>query len=341
MNGKLILAAKYSFLAFAAFIVPKLIVDSGRLVAPLEPRKSNGDAIETAQNVGERSFWPFVEFSQPPVPDAAPDFAGRERAFGGSSGSDALNPASETARFGAFNDRFNNRFGTRIGGDGGESGNFGASATGAYYHSANYPNFSNFDGSSNYANAANGAFPATFADRRRDASLFAPETVATSNPFLAETASENAAFAPTPKKSLGELFRFGRSPAWFVENWARVDAAPSEDGLLGYRVAVSTGDEIDDLTGVLTCYFDSTSDRRVVFSGQTGDYRKTLRFLEREFGVELSPTSTAARLEYVSTLKTSGNAPPSRIVVRPTRVFLRGAEKSFFNIDVVLERPYN
>lgn len=328
MNAKLILATKYVFLAFTAFVVPKLIVDSGRLVAPLEPRKPNGVATGAAQNGADRSFWPFVALSRSLDADVAPDFVDRERSFVGSG---AINPAfgngsvGENARFGEFNDRFNNRFGVRNG------GGFPENAAAFRTRSANFGKTADLADSTDSA----------IAERRRAANFFAPETDAPPNPFLAESAFESAALAPTPRKSLDEIFRFGRSPAWFVENWARVDAAPSEDGLLGYRVAVSTGSGVDDLTGVLTCYFDATSDRRVVFSGQTGDYRKTLRFLEREFGVELSPSSTAARLEYVSTLRTSGNAPPSRFVVRPTQVFLRGAEKSFFNVDVVLERPYN
>ena len=82
--------------------------------------------------------------------------------------------------------------------------------------------------------------------------------------------------------------------------------------------------------------------RRGAFSGQTGDYRRLLRFMRREYGVALSPDSTAERFCYESTLSDGrGGVLPGRLVVRPTRVFLRGAEKSFFEIDVVLERPNN
>ncbi|MBQ8364147.1 MAG: hypothetical protein IJX36_09505, partial [Thermoguttaceae bacterium] len=174
-------------------------------------------------------------------------------------------------------------------------------------------------------------------------SRLAPSAASTS--FADDAAPSIFADSPSAVASphtFEELFRFGHSPAWLVENWPRVDAVATEDGLVGYRVAISTGDGDSDLVGVFACYFDATSERRVEFSGQTGDYRRILNFLQREYGVALSPRSTADRFVYESTLSNGrGGAVPGRLLVRPNRVFLRGAEKSFFEVDVVLEQPYN
>ncbi len=315
MKTRLLFALKYAFFAFTAFIVPKIIVDSGRLVAPLERAATPTSAAPPSP---KSSFWPF-RFLQAPA--ASPS---------------AVDATSENAPRGRFA-----RFSPERSADYAGRADFNAAAipeSGAAFGDERSFAASDFDRrapDSFFAPESGADFDrASFA--RFAESEFAPS--ASSAPF----GSDASSFARLEPRSFEELFRFGRSPAWFVENWPRVDAIATEDGLVGYRVAVSTGAENDDLVGVYAAYFDATAERRIEFSGQTGDYRKILRFLQREYGVSLSRDSTAERFVYESTLSNGrGGAAPGRLVVRPTRVFLRGAEKSFFDVDVSLEYPYN
>lgn len=305
MKTRLIFAAKYLFFAFIAFTVPKIIVDSGRLVAPLE-RSSTPSANAPPK---PRSLWPFRFLPTSAAPPraasnpepfvAAPSDLARSQRF-------AVGGSADRAGRNGFNDVAIPPTGAAFG----DERDFPA------------PNLADFERSS-------------FADRFAESELAPSIAGSALNPGA-------SSFARSSPRPLEELFRFGRSPAWFVENWPRVDAIATEDGLVGYRVAVSTGNANDDVVGVYAAYFDATSERRIEFSGQTGDYRKILQFLQREYGAALSPRSTAERFVYESTLSNGrGGATPGRLVVRPTRVFLRGAEKSFFEVDVFLERPYN
>lgn len=335
MKTRFLFAIKYLFFAFAAFTVPKMIVDSGRLVAPLEP----SDAPSNAPSPPSRSFWPFrflpssgaVPATSAPPSSALPANVGAENAFYADFN------ASATSK---FNGRDNiNAFSSAANADAVSSGvgsAFGFSGEPSNVSAAASP--SRFPRSHSGAPSDDRASFARFAESR-----LAPSAASTSFADDAATSifagSRSAVASP---QTFEELFRFGHSPAWLVENWPRVDAVATEDGLVGYRVAISTGDGDSDLVGVFACYFDATSERRVEFSGQTGDYRRILDFLQREYGVALSPRSTADRFVYESTLSNGrGGAVPGRLLVRPNRVFLRGSEKSFFEVDVVLEQPYN
>ena len=320
MKTRLFFALKYAFFAFVAFTVPKIIVDSGRIVAPLEPSPTSASATSP-----QTRFWPF-RFLQAAPPSPAVDDVARPASTvdGYAAGATTVRnypPSpydawSETARFNATPSA--------------DAATVGYDAP-WLDSSPSSPSFSappsSPDERSSFARFAESRFAPS-----PSAVPFASD--ATSALFFADSGS-------TPRR-FEELFRFEHSPAWLVENWPRVDAVATEDGLVGYRVAISTGDATDDLTGVFACYFDATSERRVEFSGQTGDYRRLLRFMQREYGVSLAPDSTADRFVYESTLSNGrGGRLPGRLVVRPTRVFLRGAEKSFFEVDVVLEHPYN
>lgn len=308
MKTRLLFGLKYAFFAFVAFTVPKMIVDSGRIVAPLEPSPTSA----SAPSPPTRSFWPF-RFLQaaPPSPVVA-----------------------DVPRSAPPAERFEN------------AATFRKPPATPPYDAWNAANAATVGADASWQGAASFAAPLSTPDERSSFARFAESRFAespASAPFASD-ATDSLFFADsgsTPRR-FEELFRFDHSPAWLVENWPRVDAVATEDGLVGYRVAISTGDANDDLTGVFACYFDATSERRVEFSGQTGDYRRLLRFMQREYGVALSPDSTAERFCYESTLSNGrGGFLPGRLVVRPTRVFLRGAEKSFFEVDVFLERPYN
>lgn len=312
MKTRLLFGLKYAFFAFVAFTVPKMIVDSGRIVAPLEPSPTSASAPPPQT----RSFWPFRFLQAAPTSPAVADVPPAER-FG--SAATPRNPPATS--YDAWN-----------------AAGFAASPSAA--------NAATVGADASWQGASSFSAPLSTPDERSSFARFAESRFAESSasaPFASDaTGSLFFADSGSTPRRFEELFRFDHSPAWLVENWPRVDAVATDDGLVGYRVAISTGDATDDLTGVFACYFDATSERRVEFSGQTGDYRRLLRFMRREYGVALSPDSTAERFCYESTLSNGrGGFLPGRLVVRPTRVFLRGAEKSFFEVDVFLERPYN
>ncbi|MBQ9799921.1 MAG: hypothetical protein IJO40_08285 [Thermoguttaceae bacterium] len=324
MKTRLFFALKYLFFAFTAFTVPKMIVDSGRMVAPLEPSPTSANASAPKP----RSFWPFRFLQASPTAPAVADVSRLPPSFDNfENGASTRN--SPASRYDVWNGKtdFNANFNAPSAAD-------VAPVDGNARFDAVSPPASSFSA------------PLSSPDERSSFARFAESRFApslSSAPFASD-ATTSSAFVDsgsTPRR-FEELFRFGHSPAWLVENWPRVDAVATDDGLVGYRVAISTGDATDDLTGVFACYFDAISERRIEFSGQTGDYRRFLRFMQREYGVALSPDSTAERFVYESTLSNGrGGRLPGRLVVRPTRVFLRGAEKSFFEVDVFLERPYN
>lgn len=333
MKTRLFFALKYMFFAFVAFTVPKIIVDSGRFVAPLEPSPT----APAASAPRSRSFWPF-RFLQASPTASADAAVSRSAPLVGDFGNGATTrryPSSprdvwpSDARFTSERSfEFN------------ENADFNAPSSAV--DAATFGNDARFAAASSSPSSL--FAPLSSPEERSSFARFAESRFASSDPSAPFASDATGSFrrdAATPRR-FEELFRFGHSPAWLVATWPRVDAVATDDGFVGYRVAISTGDATDDLTGVFACYFDATSERRVEFSGQTGDYRRLLRFMQREYGVALSPDSSAERFVYESTLSNGrGGRVPGRLVVLPTRVFLRGAEKSFFEVDVVLERPYN
>ena len=81
-----------------------------------------------------------------------------------------------------------------------------------------------------------------------------------------------------------QYFRFDISPEWVAANWDFVTACIGPVYTQGYRVSLVTGTAADDLTGVLTYYFNS--DRKVhqiVFQGTTGDLERLKTTLNRRF----------------------------------------------------------
>ncbi len=335
MKTRLLSALKYLFFAFVAFTVPKMIVDSGRLVAPLEPSPTAANASVPQS----RSFWPFrflQSSSSAPVDVAASRSAPSDGAFG-NVGNVATTRNYPSAPYDAWNKnaRSTSERSPDFNGQTDFNASFAADA-------ATFGSDARFDDLS--ASSSSRFVPLSSPEERSSFARFAESRFAPSDssaPFASDATASFRRDAATPRR-FEELFRFGHSPAWLVATWPRVDAVATDDGLVGYRVALSTGDATDDLTGVFACYFDATTEHRIEFSGQTGDYRRLLRFMRREYGVALSPDSTAERFVYESTLSNGrGGRVPGRLVVRPTRVFLRGAENSFFEVDVVLERPYN
>lgn len=143
-----------------------------------------------------------------------------------------------------------------------------------------------------------------------------------------------------PLTPLENTIRFDRYPAWITETWPRVDSAGDDPLLKGYRVSVVTGLDNDDLTGVLTYYFDQYRLQRITFAGQTGDFRKTLLFLRERFGMAFQNTSSGSRYVYESYYPgQSGRTNVNYLWISPARTFVRGQERESFEISFKLERP--
>lgn len=153
---------------------------------------------------------------------------------------------------------------------------------------------------------------------------------------FAQTESYPASSA-TP---LEEIIRFDRYPAWIVERWPRVDTVQAEKPLYGYRVAVLTGNQADDLTGVLTYYYDNTQMQKIVFLGQTGDYRKIVRFLQYRFGMNIDKDSSSREMTWHTAPPFPGSSHHvSHLVVRPVQSFDSRRKGDFFEVAFELNRP--
>ena len=79
-------------------------------------------------------------------------------------------------------------------------------------------------------------------------------------------------------------FRFDITPEWIEKNWDFVTACVGPMNLQGYRVSLVTGPSPDDLTGVLTYYFDSRKQlQQIQFQGTTGHLGRLTTMLRQQF----------------------------------------------------------
>ncbi len=135
------------------------------------------------------------------------------------------------------------------------------------------------------------------------------------------------------------IFRFDRSPDWILKTWTRADTVHSEYPLLGYRVAVITGPDNDDLSGVLTYYFNRNRLARIDFSGQTGDYNKIQRYLTRVYGLKLSDQSPFNTYLYESSLNSTyfrEETAQSSLRITATGTAYADKPKENYDIDIIL-----
>ena len=134
---------------------------------------------------------------------------------------------------------------------------------------------------------------------------------------------------------LSDVFRFDVSPKWITQRWARVSTEIHSDALQGYRVPIVTGEQLDDLAGSLTYYFDRGHQiQRIEFSGFTGDPARIVSLMEQEFHLTQRPTTLAGLY-----IKSQNRRPVSVLrIVRPTVVNADTAH-SQFKIQFELNRP--
>ena len=79
-------------------------------------------------------------------------------------------------------------------------------------------------------------------------------------------------------------FRFDITPEWVEQNWDFVTACVGPMNLQGYRVSLVTGSSPDDLTGVLTFYFDNHKQlQQIQFQGTTGHLGRLTAMLRQQF----------------------------------------------------------
>jgi len=113
------------------------------------------------------------------------------------------------------------------------------------------------------------------------------------NPLASGSLVPNMPVPPVigePVTDLGEIIRFDVTPEWVMGRWGRVSTVFSEPGLEGFRVAVVTGSQVDDLAGSLTYYFDSKRVvQRVTFRGTTGDSRRLVELAQRTYNFKQDP----------------------------------------------------
>lgn len=145
----------------------------------------------------------------------------------------------------------------------------------------------------------------------------------------------------SPVVSLEEAIRFDRTPEWIMGNWSRVDTVRGEAPLFGYRVTLITGPAQDDLTGVLTYYFDSVRLQKISFTGQTGDYRRILRYLESRFGVSPASGTSPSSMKYESVLlEPEGRSRTDcSLVIEPAQTFFADQRREFYEVSFTLPRP--
>ncbi|MDO5554237.1 MAG: hypothetical protein Q4G68_10795 [Planctomycetia bacterium] len=144
-----------------------------------------------------------------------------------------------------------------------------------------------------------------------------------------------------PVVPLEEVIRFDRSPEWILATWPRVDTVRGHDPFFGYRVALLTGPESDDLTGVLTYYYDNTQLQEIVFSGQTGDYHRLLHFLESRYGMAPARATSADRMAFVSTIasRRPGSHEVSKLTIQPSQTYFSDHKENFYDVSFTLHRP--
>lgn len=104
------------------------------------------------------------------------------------------------------------------------------------------------------------------------------------------TSSGAAASQDMPFES---VFRFDLTPADVTRMWPQVIRVYEGDSM-GFRVALVTGTQPDDLAGSLTYYFGKTNElNRISFLGATGDARRLIRVISAEYQLKEVPTKTA------------------------------------------------
>lgn len=140
-----------------------------------------------------------------------------------------------------------------------------------------------------------------------------------------------------PAQNLAEILHFNGTPDWVMQRWPRVTTGLAHPDLQGYRVPLVTGTAPDDLAGSLTYYFDGS--RRVeyiTFHGVTGDPRKLIALVMRQYG--LKPEKTEDPSLSLFLMKWNGK-PISELRIQTARVLRADQPNLRYRVDLALKRP--
>ena len=133
-----------------------------------------------------------------------------------------------------------------------------------------------------------------------------------------------------PVVELAEALRFNVTASWILGRWPRVTTGLPDAGLQGYRVALVSGTQEDDLAGALTYYFNKNHVcQRITFQGTTGDARKLISMLTTRFGFERQTSDDPG--VYLYQIRWNGRA-TSELQVRPARVIRASAPTARFEV---------
>ncbi len=145
--------------------------------------------------------------------------------------------------------------------------------------------------------------------------------------------------APRPRSQsadLGQFINFAVTPAWVLAQWPRVSASLAEIDLQGYRVALVTGTQEDDLAGSLTYYFDHQQQvARITFSGSTGDPRKLISLVTGRFGFAHDATDDPAAVVYAVKWNKKSH---SELRIRPVKIVRANDPRNRYDVDLSIRR---
>jgi hypothetical protein len=140
-----------------------------------------------------------------------------------------------------------------------------------------------------------------------------------------------------PVYDLADVLRLDVTSAWVYSRWSRKSTALSDLQLHGVRVPLVTGTDVDDLAGSLTYYFNPAGKvQRISFRGRTGDTRKLVTLLIKEYGFRMQTPEISGEQLY----QVLWNARPiSELRIRPAPVIWASAPHASFEVELELERP--
>jgi hypothetical protein len=137
-----------------------------------------------------------------------------------------------------------------------------------------------------------------------------------------------------PLVELTDALRFDVTPSWILGRWPRVTAGLPDEGLQGYRVALVSGTQEDDVAGSLTYYFNSNHVcQRITFQGTTGDARKLISLMITRYGFQRETSSDPGMWLY--DIRWNGHA-TSELQIRPARIIRATAPTARFEIRLAL-----
>ena len=95
----------------------------------------------------------------------------------------------------------------------------------------------------------------------------------------------------TSVHDLREVLQFRVTPRWVTDHWPRISTVRAERDLVGLRVPLVTGTNLNDFAGSLTYYFDARQHlRRITLHGHTGDDAALVEIMTKHFGLLPEPT---------------------------------------------------